>query len=107
MDANIKTTIENHIRNNKVALFTKGTKEQPRCGFSSQVVQIFTTLDVPFATLDVLASEALRQGIKEFSNWPTVPQVYINGEFVGGCDIVTEMYQKGELQPLLKDAAAS
>lgn len=107
MDANTKATIEQHIRSNKVALFTKGTKEQPRCGFSNQIVQIFTTLNVPFATLDVLASEELRQGIKEFSNWPTIPQVYINGEFIGGCDIVTEMYQSGELQPLLTDAVAS
>jgi monothiol glutaredoxin len=79
----------------------KGTAEQPMCGFSARVIQILTHLNVPFKDINILADEAMRQGIKDFSNWPTVPQVYIDGEFVGGCDIVTEMFTDGELKEIL------
>jgi monothiol glutaredoxin len=80
----------------------KGTAEMPQCGFSSAVVQLLTHLEVPFKIVNVLADPNVRDGIKKFSNWPTIPQLYIKGEFVGGCDIVKEMYQSGELQELLK-----
>lgn len=93
----IKAEIEAH----PVMLFMKGTTMSPQCGFSARVVQILTHLGVPFATADVLADPELRQGIKDFSNWPTVPQLYVKGEFIGGCDIVTDMYQSGELTDLL------
>jgi monothiol glutaredoxin len=83
-------------------MYIKGEKEMPACGFSNQVVQIFKQFNVPFETRNVLANEDLRSSIKEYSNWPTVPQIFINGEFVGGCDIVTEMFQSGELKPLIE-----
>ena len=85
----------------------KGNKLMPQCGFSNNVVQILNTLGVPFETLDILADQEIRQGIKEYSNWPTIPQVYINGQFVGGSDILIEMYNKGELQQLVEVALAS
>jgi monothiol glutaredoxin len=86
-----------------VVLFMKGTPQFPQCGFSAQVVQILDHLGVPYKGLDVLASDDLRQGIKTYSSWPTVPQLYVKGEFVGGCDIVREMFQAGELQSLLQE----
>ncbi len=85
----------------------KGTKLMPQCGFSNNVVQILNSMGVPFETFDVLADYEIRQGIKEYSNWPTIPQVYINGEFVGGSDIMVELYQKGKLQEMLEVALAS
>ena len=91
------------VEENSVVLFMKGTPDQPRCGFSAVVVQILDHLEVPFAGVDVLADESLRQGIKAFSDWPTIPQLYVKGEFVGGCDIVREMAANGELQTLLKE----
>ncbi len=94
--------IQAEIDANKVMLFMKGTAMFPQCGFSARVVQILTHLDVPFATANVLEDAGLRDGIKQFSNWPTIPQLYVAGEFVGGCDIVTEMYQSGELSTLLE-----
>ncbi|MDF3033490.1 MAG: grxD [Alphaproteobacteria bacterium] len=94
--------IQNYITENAVVLYMKGTPEAPQCGFSATVVQILTHLEVPFKTINVLADPNIREGIKKFSNWPTIPQLYIKGEFVGGCDIVKEMYQSGELQALLK-----
>ncbi len=94
--------IENEIKNNDVVLFMKGTKEMPQCGFSSVVVQILGHCGVSFRDINVLADPALRDGIKQFSNWPTIPQLYVKGEFIGGCDIAREMYQSGELQDLLK-----
>ena len=100
---NILEKIQEEIQNNPVLLFMKGTDQFPQCGFSSVVVQILKTLGAPFKTIDVLADPAIRQGIKDFSNWPTIPQLYIKGEFIGGCDIVREMYQAGELEALLKD----
>jgi monothiol glutaredoxin len=90
------------VAEHPVLLFMKGVPDQPRCGFSQQVVQILDQLGVDFVGVDVLQSEALRQGIKTFSDWPTIPQLYVKGEFVGGCDIVREMYESGELQDFLK-----
>ena len=95
--------IQADIDANKVMLFMKGTAQFPQCGFSARVVQILSHLDVPFATANVLEDATLRDGIKQFSNWPTIPQLYVAGEFVGGCDIVTEMFQAGELQTLLAE----
>ena len=95
--------IENEVKGNQVVLFMKGTPQFPMCGFSGQVVQILDHLGVAYKGLNVLESDELRQGIKSFSNWPTIPQLYVNGEFVGGCDIIREMFQAGELQTLLKE----
>ncbi len=95
--------IEREVADNPVMLYMKGTAMFPQCGFSARVVQILTHLGVKFATANVLEDPALRDGIKAFSNWPTVPQLYVSGEFVGGCDIVTEMFQAGELETLLAE----
>ena len=95
--------IEGDVNANSVVLFMKGTPVFPQCGFSAQVVQALSLLGVKFKSFDVLADDELRQGIKEYSHWPTVPQLYVKGEFIGGCDIVREMYQSGELTQLLKD----
>jgi monothiol glutaredoxin len=89
--------IEHEIRANEVVLFMKGTPVFPQCGFSAAVVQILNHLDVTFKGVDILVDPALRQGIKEFSQWPTIPQLYVKGEFIGGCDIVREMFSTGEL----------
>ena len=94
--------IANDVKENKVALFMKGSKQFPMCGFSALVCDILTREGVDFTTFNVLESEELRAGIKEFSNWPTIPQLYINGEFIGGSDIVKQLYEAGELQKLLK-----
>jgi len=99
----IEQFINNEVKGNDVVLFMKGTPQFPMCGFSGQVVQILDYLGVPYKGLNVLESDDLRQGIKSYSNWPTVPQLYVKGEFVGGCDIVREMFQAGELQTLLKE----
>ena len=99
----ISAKIQEDITSNRVMLFMKGNALFPQCGFSARVVQILSHLGVPFHTANVLEDAALRDGIKQFSNWPTVPQLYVDGEFVGGCDIVTEMFQSGELESLLKD----
>lgn len=95
--------IKQDIAQNPVMLFMKGTALFPQCGFSARVVQILGHLNVEFKTANVLEDPELREGIKAFSNWPTIPQLYINGEFIGGCDIVTEMFQSGELETLLKE----
>ncbi len=100
---NISEEIEQIIQNNDVVLFMKGTKDMPQCGFSATVSHILTQLGVEFFDVDILRDAEIRQGIKEFSDWPTIPQVYIKGEFVGGCDIVKEMFQAGELQEMLKE----
>ena len=100
--ANAEDLIRETIQKNDVVLFMKGTKSMPQCGFSSRVAGVLNYMGVEFADVNVLADSEIRQGIKEFSNWPTIPQLYVNGEFVGGSDIVTEMYQNGELQKLLK-----
>jgi monothiol glutaredoxin len=95
--------IDNEVKGNEVVLFMKGTPQFPMCGFSGQVVQILDNLGVPYKGLNVLENDELREGIKTYSNWPTIPQLYVKGEFVGGCDIIREMFQSGELQSLLKD----
>lgn len=96
-----KAVIAEDIKKNKVMLYMKGNKMAPMCGFSSQVVQILLNSQVEFETKNVLEDEALRQAIKEFSDWPTIPQLYVNGEFIGGCDIITELFQSGELKTIL------
>jgi monothiol glutaredoxin len=102
--SNAQAQIESEIANNEVVLFMKGTPQFPQCGFSGQVVQILDYLGVPYKGVNVLESSELRNGIKEFSNWPTIPQLYVKGEFVGGCDIVREMFQSGELASHLSGA---
>jgi monothiol glutaredoxin len=99
----IQKFIDNEVKGNEVVLFMKGTPQAPMCGFSAQMVQILDHLGVAYKGLNVLDSDELRQGVKDYSNWPTLPQLYVKGEFVGGCDIVREMFQAGELQSLLKD----
>jgi monothiol glutaredoxin len=99
----INQFIDSEVKGNDVVLFMKGTPQFPMCGFSGQVVQILDHLGVPYKGLNVLESDELRQGIKSFSSWPTIPQLYVKGEFVGGCDIIREMFQSGELQALFKD----
>ena len=99
----INETIKNLIKDNDVCLFMKGTPDAPQCGFSMAVSNVLKHLKVNFSGINVLDDENLRQGIKEFSDWPTIPQLYIKGEFVGGCDIVKEMFEKGELANLLKE----
>ncbi len=95
--------IQNDISTNDVVLFMKGNAQFPMCGFSAAVVQILKALEIDFKAIDVLQNPELREGIKEFTNWPTIPQLYVKGEFIGGCDIVKEMYQSGELQELLSE----
>ncbi len=99
----IKSTIDTLVKSNDVVLFMKGTAEMPQCGFSGRSTQILKHLGVDFKDVNVLADDALRQGIKDYTNWPTVPQLYVKGEFVGGADIMMEMYQSGELADLLKE----
>ena len=103
MDDQTKNLIQNNIENNDVCLFMKGTPDAPQCGFSMAVINMLKILEVNFKGVNVLADEKLRQGIKEFSDWPTIPQLYIKKEFVGGCDIVKEMYENGELKKVLED----
>ncbi len=107
MTPEAKERIENLVNQNKILVFMKGNKLMPQCGFSNNVVQILNTLGVPFETVDILADQEIRQAIKEYSNWPTIPQVYIDGQFVGGSDILIEMYQQGELQQMVEVALAS
>ena len=99
----IEQFIDNEVKNNDVVLFMKGTPQFPQCGFSGQVVQILDYIGVPYKGLNVLENDDLRNGIKTYSNWPTIPQLYVKGEFVGGCDIIREMFQAGELQALMKE----
>ena len=103
MDQQIKELIDSEINNNDVCLFMKGTPDAPQCGFSMAVSNILKILEVKFKGINVLENEQLRLGIKEYSEWPTIPQLYIKKEFVGGCDIVKEMYEKGELNKVLED----
>ena len=99
----INQFIDQQLKSSDVVLFMKGTPQFPQCGFSGQVVQILDHLGVPYKGINILDSDELRQGIKAFSNWPTIPQLYVKGEFVGGCDIIREMFQSGELQGVLKE----
>jgi len=107
MTPEVKERIEKLINDNKIMVFMKGNKLMPQCGFSNNVVQILNVLGVPFETFDVLSDYEIRQGIKEYSNWPTIPQVYLNGEFLGGSDILIELYQNGQLQETVEVALAS
>ena len=99
---NVQEQIKNVVEENSIMLFMKGSPDFPQCGFSGRLVQILQACGVQFASADVLSDDQVRQGIKDFSNWPTIPQLYINGEFIGGSDIVTEMYESGELQAKLE-----
>ena len=100
-EQDVQDWIGKQVANNDVVLFMKGTKQMPQCGFSMQVAQILNHLGVDFKDINVLEDPGLRQGIKDFASWPTIPQLYVKGEFVGGCDIVREMFQAGELQEML------
>ena len=101
MDDKTKNTIQNHIDNNDVCLFMKGTPDAPQCGFSMAVSNMLKILEVNFQGINVLEDQSIREGIKTYSDWPTIPQLYVKKEFVGGCDIVKEMYENGELKTLL------
>ncbi|MBD2613307.1 MAG: Grx4 family monothiol glutaredoxin [Nostoc sp. ZfuVER08] len=107
MTPELKEKIDQLVEENKILVFIKGTKLMPQCGFSNNVVQILNSLGVPFEAVNVLADDEIRQGIKEYSNWQTFPQVYIDGEFIGGSDIMIELYQQGELQQKVEVALAS
>jgi monothiol glutaredoxin len=107
MDAQLRSRIETLITSSPVMIFMKGNKLMPQCGFSNNAVQIFNALGVPFETYDVLSDAEIRQGIKEFSDWPTIPQVYLKGEFLGGSDILIELYNSGELREKVTVALAS
>jgi monothiol glutaredoxin len=107
MDPNTQQRIETLVNSSPVLVFMKGTKLMPQCGFSNNVVQILHALGVSFETFDVLSDSEIRQGIKEFSDWPTIPQIYVKGEFLGGSDILIEMYNSGELREKLAVALAS
>lgn len=106
-DAAVHEAIKKTIDSNDVVLFMKGTAQFPQCGFSAQVAQILNHLGVPYKDVNVLDDDGVREGIKTFTNWPTIPQLYIKGEFIGGCDIVREMFQQGELQQLFDDKGVS
>jgi monothiol glutaredoxin len=107
MSNEVRERIDKIIKDNKIVVFMKGSKLMPQCGFSNNVVQILNALGVPYETVDVLSDQDIRQGIKEYSNWPTIPQIYVNGEFLGGSDIAIELYQSGELQEMVEVALAS
>ena len=107
MDEKIKKIIQDHIDNNDVCLFMKGTPDAPQCGFSMAVANILKVMEVKFKGVNVLADQNLRQGIKEYSEWPTIPQLYVKKEFVGGCDIIKEMYASGELAKHFDDKQIS
>ena len=107
MSPEVKEKIDSLVTSNKILVFMKGTKLMPQCGFSNNVAQILNSLGAPYEAVDVLADYDIRQGIKEYSNWPTIPQVYINGEFIGGSDIMIELYQNGKLQEMVEVALAS
>ena len=105
--ADVFDRIRDTIGKNHIVIFMKGNRHFPQCGFSAATVEVFEHLGVPFETVDVLQDPEVREGVKQFTKWPTIPQVFINGKFVGGCDIVREMYDSGELQPMVKEALAS
>ena len=102
MNDSTRSRIDGLVKDHSVLLFMKGNRQRPQCGFSAQVVQILDSILPEYCTVDVLADSEIREGIKEYSSWPTIPQLYVAGEFQGGCDIVTEMYQSGELQQKLR-----
>ncbi len=102
MDEAVKQRITDDISNNKVMFYMKGTPEEPQCGFSSQAITILKSYNVPLKAFNIFDDEEIRQGIKEFSDWPTIPQLYVNGEFIGGCDIIAELHGNGELAQILE-----
>ncbi len=104
MDNAVRQRIENDLKNNKIMLYMKGTADAPSCGFSARAVEILKSYNVPFTTFDIFTDEAIRQGLKEYSDWPTYPQLYVNGELVGGCDIMAELHESGELKKILEAA---
>ena len=103
MDDQTKNLIQNHIANNEVCLFMKGTPDAPQCGFSMAVINMLKLLEINFGSVNVLEDQNIREGIKTFSDWPTIPQLYVKKEFIGGCDIVKEMYESGDLKKILKE----
>jgi monothiol glutaredoxin len=103
-DDKLLADIKKAITDNTIVLFTKGTKDEPRCGFSARTIGVFKEIGKPFEVIDVLPDPRIRETLSSYSNWPTIPQVFIKGKFVGGCDIVTEMFQEGELQTLVEEA---
>jgi monothiol glutaredoxin len=103
----VNERIQSLIDANKVLIFMKGNRQIPMCGFSATVVEVFNRLNVPYETVDVLEDPQIREGIKTFSSWPTIPQVYVDGKFVGGCDIIRDLYQRGELEPIVRGAVAA
>ena len=103
MDENLKKKIDNEIKNNKICLFMKGTPDIPQCGFSLAVANVLKHLGANFKSINVLEDSDIREGIKEYSDWPTIPQLYVMGKFIGGCDIVKEMFEKGELKKLFQE----
>jgi monothiol glutaredoxin len=107
MDDAVRTRIEETIQGDRVVLFMKGNKTFPQCGFSAKVVEVLKRSGVPFRDVNVLTDPTIREGIKEFSSWPTIPQLYVDGQFVGGCDIVTQLYESGELQKLFTSAPSA
>ncbi|HZI94230.1 MAG TPA: Grx4 family monothiol glutaredoxin [Patescibacteria group bacterium] len=107
MTRNLKDEIQKEISENRIIIYMKGTREAPRCGFSAATVQVLNEYAVPYKDINVLEDQEKWAAIKEFSDWPTIPQVYIDGHFVGGCDIVREMHAKGELAPLIRKATGS
>jgi monothiol glutaredoxin len=107
MDDETRTRIKSTIDSQRIVLFMKGTKNFPQCGFSHRVVEILKSHGAAFADVNVLRDPAVREGIKEYSSWPTIPQLYVDGEFIGGCDIVTELHQKGELEAMLGSKQSS
>lgn len=100
-EVSMQEQIKQTVTGNQIVLFMKGNASFPQCGFSGRAIQILQSLDAEFVTVDVLSNDAVRQSIKEYSNWPTIPQLYVGGEFIGGCDIMTEMYEAGELKQLI------
>ncbi|HWP60627.1 MAG TPA: Grx4 family monothiol glutaredoxin [Candidatus Acidoferrales bacterium] len=106
MASDVRSKIDEQVKKNKVMLYMKGSPDFPMCGFSARTVEILQSYGIPFATEDVLQDPAIREGIKQYTNWPTIPQVFIDGKFIGGCDILTELHERGELEPMLKAAFA-
>ena len=104
MADSVQAYIDETVKNNKVLIYMKGNRTFPMCGFSAATIQIFDSLGMPYETVDVLQDPAVRDGIKRYSNWPTIPQVYVNGEFIGGCDIIQEMHSRGELESVVRAA---
>lgn len=107
MESNVNDRIRDAIERNKIVIYMKGSPSFPMCGFSAATVEVFEQMGVPYETVDVLKDPEIREGIKRFSNWPTIPQVYVGGKFIGGCDIVREMHAAGELEPMIRDALGS